>query len=92
MDHKTFKFVAIILLLLCVSATIDPVAAQCAMCKASAEANLKTGGGDPRGLNFGILYMLILPYALVGSIGVWWWRNRRNEIQQVVELTDEEMG
>jgi hypothetical protein len=57
------------------------------MCKASAESNLKAGGGDPRGLNNGILYMLFLPYLIVASIGYWWWRNRKSE-QQVGELTE----
>ncbi|MBN8682607.1 MAG: hypothetical protein J0L99_08135 [Chitinophagales bacterium] len=56
-----------------------PAMAQCAMCKASAEANLRAGGGDPRGLNNGILYMLSLPYLIVGFIGYMWWRKRRRE-------------
>ena len=92
MANKTLKVVSLVLLLMVIVALIDPVAAQCAMCKGSAEANLKSGGGDPRGLNAGILYMLLLPYLLVGSIGVWWWRNRRSDAQQVVELTDGELG
>lgn len=92
MANKTLKVAALILLLIGVVALIDPIAAQCAMCKGSVEANLKSGGGDVRGLNAGILYMLLLPYVLVGSIGVWWWRNRRSDSQQVVELTDEELA
>lgn len=55
-----------------------PVAqAQCPMCKMSAESNLENGGTEGRGLNGGILYMLAMPYLLVGTLGYIWWRNRR---------------
>lgn len=64
----------------------EPSAAQCAMCKASSEANLKAGGGDPRGLNAGILYMLAMPYLLVLGIGLWWWNNRKKERLEAAEL------
>jgi hypothetical protein len=53
--------------------------AQCPMCKMSAESNLKNGGTTGRGLNAGILYMLALPYTLVGTIGFIWWRNHRRK-------------
>jgi hypothetical protein len=55
--------------------TIDAVA-QCPMCRMSAEANLKDGGKTALGLNAGILYMLAMPYLLVGAIGLWWYKNR----------------
>ena len=51
------------------------------MCKMSAESNLKNGGTAGRGLNAGILYMLALPYTLVGTIGFIWWRNYRRKDQ-----------
>lgn len=64
------------------------LSAQCAMCKGAAETNLKQGGGDPQGLNNGILYMLSMPYLLVGTIGYWWYRNRRKE--QAMEMDEED--
>lgn len=66
--------------------------AQCAMCKGAAETNLKQGGGDPQGLNNGILYMLMLPYLLVGTIGFWWWRNRKKEQEQIAEFSEEDFA
>lgn len=72
---KLAIFSTVVLLLL--AANVEPAVAQCAMCKAASEANLKAGGGDPQGLNAGILYMLVLPYLLVGGVGFWWWHNRR---------------
>lgn len=79
MKKIAFKIMALSALLLLLFAFAEPAAAQCAMCKAAAEANLKNGGGDPKGLNAGILYMLSLPYLLVFGIGYWWWRNRRTQ-------------
>jgi hypothetical protein len=60
-------------------AAVTPVQAQCPMCRMSAESNLENGGTAGRGLNAGILYMLALPYVLVGAVGIWWWKNRNRE-------------
>ena len=60
--------------------------AQCPMCKISAESNLKNGGTAGKGLNSGILYMLALPYTLVGTIGFIWWRNNRRKQEDEVEV------
>lgn len=54
------------------------VAAQCPMCKMSAETNLRDGGTAGKGLNRGILYMFAMPYLLVGTLGFLWWKNRKN--------------
>lgn len=55
------------------------VQAQCPMCRMSAETNMKNGGTAGKGLNAGILYMLAMPYLIVGTVGYIWWRNRRKE-------------
>ncbi|MEK7255597.1 MAG: hypothetical protein AAB316_12685 [Bacteroidota bacterium] len=64
------------LFFLCVAA-LNEAPAQCPMCKIAAESNLKSGGKAGSGLNTGILYMLSMPYLLVGTLGYLWWRNRR---------------
>jgi len=56
--------------------------AQCPMCKIGAESNLKNGGTAANGLNTGILYMLAMPYLLVGTIGIVWYRNRKKDSEQ----------
>ncbi|MEM1318863.1 MAG: hypothetical protein AAGG75_01335 [Bacteroidota bacterium] len=73
------KIVSVILLSLSLSLVSVELPAQCPMCRISAESNLKAGGSAGKGLNKGILYMLAMPYLLVGTIGVIWWRNRRRE-------------
>lgn len=51
--------------------------AQCAMCKMSAESNLKAGGTAAAGLNKGIIYLLIGPYIMISTVAFLWWRNRK---------------
>ena len=75
-------FVAVLLLSLLCLLPAD-AAAQCPMCRMSAESNMAKGGVDGRGLNTGILYMLAMPYLLVGAIGYWWWRNRKNQAEDM---------
>ena len=59
---------------------IDLVA-QCPMCKMAAESNLKNGGTAGKGMNAGILYMLLTPYLLVGGLAFWWFKNRKKVIE-----------
>ena len=93
MKNQVFKIAVLtVLVLLVISLVAEPLVAQCAMCKASAEANLKAGGGNPQGLNTGILYILALPYLLVMGIGFWWWSNLRKERQELTELSEEDFA
>lgn len=73
------KVILICSTVLWISLFAREASAQCPMCRVGAESNLKAGGKAGRGLNAGILYMLALPYALVGGIGYLWWRNRRQQ-------------
>ncbi len=77
----------LLLLFLLTGGRVD---AQCPMCKMSAESNMQNGGTDGRGLNAGIMYMLLMPYLIVGGIGYWWWRNRRQEPTQAADFSEED--
>ncbi|MDO9260696.1 MAG: hypothetical protein Q7U08_01965 [Flavobacteriaceae bacterium] len=59
------KFVILILLLL----SFDFIFAQCAMCKAALEAEIKSGGVGANGINNGILYLMFIPYLLIAAVG-----------------------
>ena len=54
--------------------------AQCPMCRMAAESNLDHGGSAGKGLNNGILYMLLLPYIMVAVIGYLWYKNRKTDV------------
>jgi hypothetical protein len=47
--------------------------AQCAMCTKTAQ---QLGEKPALGLNSGILYLMLMPFAIVGFIGYRWWKNR----------------
>jgi len=52
--------------------------AQCAMCRATVENNVSYGETDlASGLNFGILYLFVAPYLLIGAIAFFWYKKSR---------------
>lgn len=53
--------------------------AQCAMCTVNAEQSVKNGNTQGKGLNTGILYLLSIPYLLVGGVGALWYFNFRKK-------------
>ena len=92
MKSKALILIALTTALLLLASGWNLLDAQCPMCKMSAEQNLKSGGTAGTGLNTGILYMLFVPYLLVGSIAYWWWRNRRKEPVVRVTFSEDEMA
>jgi hypothetical protein len=65
------------------------VDAQCPMCRMSLESNLKNGGTVGKGINAGILMLLTTPYLLVGGIAFVWFRNRKNQQDNVESMGNE---
>lgn len=57
------------MLLLLFLISTDIVFAQCAMCKAALEADIKSGNVSENGINNGILYLMFIPYLLIAVIG-----------------------
>ena len=54
--------------------TNNTAIAQCALCTKTAQ---QLGEKPAEGLNSGILYLMIMPFALVGFIGFRWWKNNK---------------
>ena len=57
---------------------------QCAMCRATVESNVGTGSKEPEsevgsGLNTGILYLMIIPYILIGTVGLLWYKSNKKK-------------
>jgi len=75
-------FLSITLVIMFLIIGMDDLAAQCPMCKMSAESNLEAGGTAGKGLNRGILYMFATPYLLVLALGVIWYRNRVGKVDE----------
>jgi len=76
---KSKSVISLLILIMTMFSFIE-LMAQCPMCRAAAEQNLASGGEAARGLNHGILYLLITPYLIVGIIGViWYYRYRKSQ-------------
>jgi len=60
--------------------------AQCAMCRATLENNVSNGqAGIAAGINFGILYLFIMPYLIVVVLGLLWYKKSRSNQKFVAE-------
>ena len=54
--------------------------AQCPMCKTALKSNKQNGKAQVgNGINQGILFLMAMPYVLVGAAGVAWYNNRRKK-------------
>lgn len=78
---KKLILVACAVILVVLLGSGEELLAQCPMCRATAESNLANGGTEGRGLNNGILYMLGMPYLLIGTIAFLWWKNRKKVVE-----------
>ncbi|UHG91549.1 hypothetical protein [Spirosoma oryzicola] len=76
-----------LLLVVFVSVTPD-LMAQCAMCRGTVESTVSNGRSVVASeLNFGILYLLVVPYLIVSAIGYLWYRNSKREHERRLEIT-----
>lgn len=69
---KTKILLVVLLLFLFV---VTPAEAQCAMCRAVLES--EEGGQAAKGINNGIVYLMIFPYLLIGGVGYAIYRSRK---------------
>ncbi len=80
------KFVFILFILILTRSSVAPLAsAQCAMCTVSAEQSVKNGNTQGKGLNTGIIYLLVIPYILISGIGALWYIKYRKKAPRYAE-------
>jgi hypothetical protein len=63
-------FLSFCLLTLCVNAQ-----AQCSICTKTAA---QLGEKPAKGLNAGILYLMLTPFAIIGFVGYRWWKKNKD--------------
>jgi hypothetical protein len=56
---------------------IKTASAQCAMCTINAEQGVKNGNTQAKGINSGVLYLMAIPYLMIGALGVLWYKKYR---------------
>ena len=69
---KAWVFSILFSLAVCFGANVN---AQCAMCTKTAQ---QLGEKPAQGMNAGILYLMAVPYCIVGFIGYRWWNAHQN--------------
>ena len=74
--NKRIPYVLLVVFLL---ATL-PIEAQCAMCRAVLES--EDGGGAAKGINNGIVYLMLFPYLLIGGVGYFIYRMRKKAVEE----------
>jgi hypothetical protein len=84
MKRQLFKIFFAGLMMLTLSLITTDAYSQCAMCRATVESNVGTGSTDSdsdvgAGLNTGILYLMAVPYLLVGTIGFLWYKSNQKK-------------
>lgn len=78
------KVFGVLVLVMLLSFASTDAYSQCAMCRATVESNVGTGSKEPEsdvgsGLNTGILYLMAIPYVLIGTVGFLWYRYSRKK-------------
>ncbi|RYY96141.1 MAG: hypothetical protein EOO11_14240 [Chitinophagaceae bacterium] len=65
-----------ILFTLLLAAAAPAAQAQCSVCTKTAQ---QLGEKPARGLNQGIIYLMLTPLLIIGSVGYFWWRRNKTE-------------
>lgn len=60
------------LVVMSVSLIAHPAKAQCSICARTAQ---QLGDKPAKSLNAGIIYLMAVPFTIIGIIGYRWWRN-----------------
>ncbi len=72
MRKKLFILAALFLILL-IALPLESIA-QCAMCNETARTATEGKNKNAIALNNGILYLMVLPYIMLATIGFLWWK------------------
>ncbi|HER40147.1 MAG TPA: hypothetical protein ENO10_02910 [Salinimicrobium catena] len=73
------KTKAVNILLLLVLISVD-AQAQCAMCRAVLESEADQSAA--KGINDGIMYLMVFPYLLMGGVAYMIWRSRKKNREE----------
>jgi hypothetical protein len=77
MPKGTAKNLLLIIAAIIFSVEFNSLFAQCAMCRAVLESD--PSGQAAKGINNGIVYLMVFPYLLVGAVGYAVYKIRRSK-------------
>ncbi len=73
------KYLPLLLIVAFVVIAYLPSSAQCAMCTGQVETATNAGSSVALGINKGVLYIFMMPYLIMGTLGYFWWRGRKKD-------------
>jgi hypothetical protein len=73
----------ILAFIICLQA--DVFAQGCVQCRMGPSSNLESGGNVARGINSGILYLMLIPYLLIMSIVGYVFRKQLSEKWELIK-------
>ena len=76
------KYLPLFFVLLLLVIAYLPANAQCAMCAGQVETATNAGSSVALGINKGVLYIFMMPYLIMGTLGYFWWRGRKKDHSQ----------
>jgi len=72
------RFVPVLALAVALTTALPHAAtAQCAMCSLTAQNATENGNQQGKGLNRGIMFLLVIPYLATAGIGILWYTKFR---------------
>jgi hypothetical protein len=71
------KYICVFVVLVLLMIAYIPSHAQCAMCAGQVESATDAGSSVALGVNKGVLYIFMMPYLIMGTIGYFWWKARK---------------
>ena len=80
------KYLPFLIVLLITMVAYLPMHAQCAMCAGQVESATDAGSSVALGINKGVLYIFMMPYLIMGTIGYFWWRGRKKNAAESQNL------
>jgi hypothetical protein len=72
MRNAVSKFLVLLLLAGCLTIAPRKGTAQCSVCSRTAQ---QLGDKPAKSLNAGILYLMVIPFGIMGFLGYRWWKN-----------------
>jgi len=76
---KKALFIFILFISVFAGAASNTASAQCAMCTINAEQGVKNGNTQAKGINSGVIYLMVIPYLLIAGLGVLWYKKFRSQ-------------
>ncbi len=70
------KILIILCLAFVLSLAVSHADAQCSICTKTV---MQLGNKPAQGFNNGILYLMTIPYLVVGAVGFKWWQNEKRK-------------